>query len=196
MSFVDPLALEEIDDADTLFDVAKKTLGFVPNAMLIMAKDPKMTAAFQAFVAEVLKPGKVQPDLKIMAANLVSYSSGCRYCMAHTGNIIKNMGVSNEKIEALWEYETSPLFDDAERSALKFAQTAAVTPGVVTKDDFDEIRQYFDDDQIVEIVAVISLYTFFNRWNDTFATELEDAPKSFAETHLAKSGWEAGKHAK
>jgi len=196
MSFVAPLALEEIDDADTLFGVAKKTLGFVPNAMLIMARNPKMTDAFLQFVAEVLKPGKVQLDLKIMAANLVSHTSGCRYCLAHTGSIIKYMGVSAEKIEALWEYETSPLFDDVERSALKFAQTAAITPGIVTKDDFDEIRLYFDDDQIVEIVSVISLYTFFNRWNDTFATELEDAPKVFAEKHLAKSGWEVGKHTK
>jgi|TARA_B100000315_G_C14455547_1_gene531223 alkylhydroperoxidase family enzyme len=52
-----------------------------------------------------------------------------------------------------------------------------VVPGIVTKEDFDEFRQYFDEDQIVEIVAVISLYTFFNRWNDTFATELEETPK-------------------
>lgn len=37
--------------------------------------------------------------------------------------------------------------------------------------------------------------SFLNRWNDTLAVELEDWPRDFAERHLAKNGWEVGKHA-
>ena len=45
-----------------------------------------------------------------------------------------------------------------------------------------------------EIVGVIAMFEFLNRWNDTFATPLEDEPLEFAEKHLAAHGWSAEKH--
>jgi hypothetical protein len=47
---------------------------------------------------------------------------------------------------------------------------------------------------VVEIVGVIAMFGFLNRWNDTLATPLEDAPLEFGEKHLAAHGWDAGKH--
>ena len=47
---------------------------------------------------------------------------------------------------------------------------------------------------LVEIVAMISLFGWLNRWNDTMATDLEDEPVEFASKHLAHQGWETGKH--
>ena len=64
----------------------------------------------------------------------------------------------------------------------------------MTAEDFDSLRQYFDDAEIVEIVAAISLFGYLNRWNDTMATELEDVPKKVAERVIEPSGWTAGKH--
>jgi len=46
----------------------------------------------------------------------------------------------------------------------------------------------------VEIVGVIAMFGFLNRWNDTFATPLEDEPLEFGQKHLAAHGWDAGKH--
>ena len=48
---------------------------------------------------------------------------------------------------------------------------------------------------MVEILAIISLFGFLNRWNDTLATPLEAGPKDLGEKHLSGWGWEAGKHA-
>ena len=59
---------------------------------------------------------------------------------------------------------------------------------------FLELRKHWSDEQVVEIVAVIAMFGFLNRWNDTFATPLEDAPLHFGETHLTAQGWDAGKH--
>jgi alkylhydroperoxidase family enzyme len=73
------------------------------------------------------------------------------------------------------------------------AQLAGAVPNAVSDADFDELHRHFDDDQIVELVGLISIYGFFNRWNDTFATELEAAPAPFAEKLLADGvrpkGW-------
>ena len=92
------------------------------------------------------------------------------------------------------EFETSDLFTEAEKSALRFAQAASAVPNMVTDADFDDLREHFNDEEIVEIVSVISLFGFLNRWNDTMATSLEEEPVEFAERTLADKGWDGSKH--
>ncbi len=77
---------------------------------------------------------------------------------------------------------------------LRIAQSVAQVPNAVTDEDFEELRQYWDDDQVVEIIAAISTFGFFNRWNDTLATELESSPLQFAKDNLSDAGWDVGKH--
>jgi hypothetical protein len=67
-------------------------------------------------------------------------------------------------------------------------------PNAVTDDMFAELRKYWTEEQIVEIVGVISLFGFLNRWNDTFATPLEDEPIEVGQKYLARGGWQIGKH--
>ena len=105
------------------------------------------------------------------------------------------VGVSAEKEDALWEYETSPLFSEAERVALRVAQGAAQVPNAVTDDDFNALKRHYTEAQIVDIVAVIALFGFLNRYNDTMATELESSPIEAGRRFLAEKGWTVGKHA-
>jgi len=102
-------------------------------------------------------------------------------------------GADDEKIAAIWDFERSPLYDEAERAALRFARDASLVPNEVTPARFAELRGYWDDGQIVEMLAVIGLFGFLNRWNDSMATDLEDVPLSFASERYG-SHWEAGKH--
>ena len=76
----------------------------------------------------------------------------------------------------MWEYQTSPLYSPAERVTLDFAMAAASVPNAVTDDMFAELRKHWTEEQIVEIVGVISLFGFLNRWNDTMGTPLEMSP--------------------
>jgi alkylhydroperoxidase family enzyme len=86
------------------------------------------------------------------------------------------------------------LFSDAERAAIKVALKAGTLPNDTTKEDFDELKQHFDEGQIVEIIATIALFGYLNRWNDTMATELEELPSKVAERSAGAQGWDAGKH--
>jgi uncharacterized peroxidase-related enzyme len=132
--------------------------------------------------------------LKYMIANAASLTAGCMYCIAHTGGCTARGGTEEVKVAALWESETSDLFTEAERSALRFAQADAAVPNMATDADFVDLRQYYTEYQIVEIVAVISMFGFLNRWNATLATALEEEPIAFAEKNLAEKGWTAGKY--
>ena len=100
------------------------------------------------------------------------------------------------KVRALWQFQTSPLFTPAERAALSLALAAGACPPSVTDEHFVELKKHYSEDAIVEIVAVIALLGWLNRWNITFATRIEESALTFAEKHLAPSGWTPGVHAK
>ena len=94
-----------------------------------------------------------------------------------------------ERVEALAQFETSPLFTKAERAALRFAQAAGTRPSAVTDAHFDALKKHYSEDAITEMVAVISLLGWLNRWCTTLGVAIEDRALDFGEKHLAASGW-------
>jgi uncharacterized peroxidase-related enzyme len=195
MSHLTPLAREECADLAPLLGMVEQVMGFVPNSMLIMARRPEYLRAFAGFAGAVLGPGRVSPELKQLVAFVASRASGCRYCQAHTAEQASRAGAPVEKLEAAFELETSALFSEGERAALRLARDAAIVPPATSASHFEELRKHFDEGQIVEIVVVIGLFGFLNRYNDALATPLEGNPLSFASSHLAPRGWDPGKHA-
>ena len=196
MTRVTPLMREDHPDLDEkFFTPYEQTCGYVPNSNLVMARRPKLLAAFRALNAAVFDPDNIVPaGLLALVGNIASQAAGCLYCVAHTANNAGMRGVEADKVAALWEYETSPLFDEGERAALKFAQAAAAVPNIVTDEDAEAVKKYFGEDGVVEIIAVVSFYGFLNRWNDSLATELEEIAFDKASQTLAETNWDAGKH--
>ena len=57
------------------------------------------------------------------------------------------------------------------------------------------LRAHWDAGQIVEIMGVVALFGYLNRWNDSMGSALEDLPISRGEARLAEAtGWRVGKH--
>jgi uncharacterized peroxidase-related enzyme len=190
-----PLPVDHTPEMQDLLEGTRKRMGFVPNSQLIMQRKPNLLRAYSQLTAAVWDPaGKVDRKLKRLISHVASRAAGCQYCMAHTADGAARLGVDQQKIDAVWDYQTSPLFSAAERAALDVAVAAGCVPNAVTDEMFAALRKHWDEEQIVEIVAVIALFGFLNRWNDTFATPLEDEPLEFGEKHLAAQGWDAGKH--
>jgi uncharacterized peroxidase-related enzyme len=176
------------------FEAMRKNLGFIPNSILIMQRKPKLAKALAQMTAVWDPEGEVDRGFKRIIAHVASRAAGCQYCMAHTAGGALHFGIQNKKLAAVWEYATSPLYSEAERATLDFALAAASVPNAVTDAMFAELRKHWTEEQIVEIVGVIALFGFLNRWNDTMATPLEDEPIEVAEKYLARDGWTIGKH--
>jgi alkylhydroperoxidase family enzyme len=94
----------------------------------------------------------------------------------------------------VWNYERSDLFTPAEKAALAFAQAAASAPNAVDEKIATELKQHWSDDEIVEILGVVALFGYLNRWNDSMATSIEAGAVESGEKHLAARGWAPGKH--
>jgi uncharacterized peroxidase-related enzyme len=196
MTRIKPLTIEELpqDTRDSLA-YAQEIMGFTANDVLTMAHWPELLSAMKQLVGVIYKSSELDDGLKRMIGTIISGASGCRYCQAHTAHgAAKMVGADPAKIAAVWEYQTNSLFSDAERAALDLALAAGQQPNVATDDHFKRLERYFSARQIMEIMGVIGLFGFLNRWNDTLATELEDAPLNFAQSNLDSKDWSAGKH--
>jgi uncharacterized peroxidase-related enzyme len=194
MSRIAPLSWDETPQFRERFEHYRSTRGFVPNSIRTMARRPAIAAAFMELNRAVLYEGTVAEELKMLVSLIASQAAGCRYCQAHMANLSSIYKASDAKIRAVWDFETSESFSPSERAALRVAYKAALIPNEVSNADFDELKKYFDDGQIVEIVASIALFGYLNRWNDTMATELEPPAIAVATRTIAAVGWDAGKH--
>lgn len=194
MARIPPLTAEEMAARGIDLSFIGSDFHELPNSVPTLAWRPDILQASGALWAAIMLTGTVDAGLKWMAGYMASMAAGCRYCSAHTGTATAGNGVSAEKLAAIWDFERSPLFSDAERAVLRVAVGAGQTPNAVSDADFADLARHFNREQQVEIVSVIALYGFFNRWNDTVATTLEETPRHFAQTHLSPHGWDIGKH--
>ncbi len=194
MARIEPLPRTSLGEQEDRLRAVEQAMGFVPTSMLTMARVPGLLEAFGQLGATVLRNGLVSPELTQLVGLMASVGGGCRYCQAHTGHSAERLGVDEDKLAAVWEFETSDLFDAAERAALRLALHAGQVPNAVTDADVDACREHFDDDQIAAIVATCALFGYLNRWNDTMATTLEEGPTAFGHRVLTDGGWDPGKH--
>jgi len=197
MPHLRPLEFAEIADPEIRerFEHYANTRGFTPNSILTMARRPNIVKAFMALNQAVLYEGTVPEQLKMLVSLATSLAAGCRYCQSHMTNLSSIYDVADEKIAAVWEFESSDLFTAAEKAAIRVAIKAGTLPNDVSAADFEALQSHFDEGQIVEIIASIALFGFLNRWNDTLATQLEPLPADVARRAAGSAGWGPGKHA-
>ena len=186
MARVSPAAPEQFAQVADVMERWQKTKGYPPNSWLTMARRPGALRAYRALhTAVMMDDGEVPKALKFMVACAVSRACGDAYCAAHNAENAAHIGgVPIEKLKALPEFGASPLFTPAERAALELARAAGGCPPAVTDAHFAELRKHFSEDAIIEIVSVIALLGWLNRWNMTLATPLEREAAEFARRHL------------
>jgi len=190
-----PLSPETTPDLKPYFDFFLGTLGFTPNSVLTMQRKPKLVQAFAQLNGAVMDPeGEVDLGFRRLIGHVVSKVSGCLYCQAHTLLGAQNFGVSEAKLADIWVYANSPHYSARERIALDFAMAAASQPNAVTDELFQAVLQQWSEGEVTEILGVVAMFAFLNRWNDTMGTPLEGPPVQVAQKALGAQGWTPGKH--
>jgi alkylhydroperoxidase family enzyme len=192
---LDPLPPEHSPELKEQFDSFFKSLGFVPNSVLTMQRKPKLVRAFVAMQGAIWDPeSKVDRGFKRILAHLASRTAQDEYSMAHTASGALHFGVDEQKLLAAKDYKASALYTPAEKAALDIAVAAGAVPNAVTDAMFVELRKYWSEEQIVEIVSAVAMAGFLARWNTTMATPLEDEGVEVGEKYLSAQGWTGGVH--
>jgi uncharacterized peroxidase-related enzyme len=180
---------EAASDLEPVFRAFQENTGTLPNNLLVMARRPALLRARAAMMA-ALKETTLDRGIRDLVFLMASLTTGCRYCQAHRTNAMLRRGSHEEKLRAVWEFETSPLFSEAERAALRLARDSAVVPNAVTDEHFVELSKHFTEEQIIDIVAQACNAAWSNRWNDTMATPLE--PDPIASMAKVDPAWDPG----
>ena len=195
MPLVNPLHADHDIETKELADFFNETLGFCPNSVLTMQHRPAISKAFINLNKAVMaNEGKVTSALKRMIAWVSSNATGCRYCQAHAIRAAERYGAEQEQLDNIWDYKTHPAFSAAERTALDFSLAASQVPNAVDETIKTELYKYWNEGEIVEMLGVISLFGYLNRWNDSMATTLEHDAIDSGNQYLGKHGFEVGKH--
>ncbi|WP_055436299.1 carboxymuconolactone decarboxylase family protein [Lacinutrix algicola] len=195
MPLVTPLDAEHDLETKKLAEFFNETLGFCPNSVLTMQRRPAISKAFINLNKAVMaNEGKVTSALKRMIAWVSSNATGCRYCQAHAIRAAERYGAEQEQLDNIWEYRTHAAFSDAERAALDFSLAASQVPNAVNADIKERLHAHWTEGEIVEMLGVISLFGYLNRWNDSMGTTMEGGAIDSGNQYLGKHGFEVGKH--
>lgn len=218
MAHIEPLDTDQHPELAPIMASAAAAMGFVPNSTRTMAHMGQLPFVFSALFGTIMggdakaivaglqdvmpeqtdAQENLPPELLQLIAYCVSLSAGCRYCQAHTGHNTERLSsapeLQGQKLAEVLNYETAACYTDAERAAIGLALAAGQVPNASEPQHFVDLQAHYSKRQQVQIVAVISLFGFLNRWNDTLATTLEQTPTDFAQQHLASNGWQLSKH--
>ena len=157
---------------------------------------PELMHLFRDMVELVMvSPTNLPRQLRSELFTMASVAGGCQHCQAHGAYTLHLMGVDPDRIRDIWTFEQSREFTEAEKAALRLARDGALVPNNVEPGHFADLRRHYSDRQVVEMLAVISLAGWFNRWNNSIATVTDSESVVWAEANLKAVGWELGKHA-
>lgn len=192
---VTPKSSNDDLELQKLIEFFNETLGFCPNSVKTMHHRPRIAYAFIELNKAVMEnKGRVTSALKRLIGYISSDAAGCRYCQAHTIRAAERYDAPQQQLENIWDYKTDTSFNDAERAALDFALAASVIPNAVDDAVANNLQTHWNEGEIVEILGVIALFGYLNRWNDSMGTEMETGAIESGAKLLAKKGWNIGKH--
>ena len=197
MALVDPLTEEQMEpELREHVQFFKGPLGVIPNSVRTMSHRAPIARAFTDLnIAVMTDYGAVTPEFKRLVGYVSSFASGCMYCQAHMILASERFGASEERLNDVFNFEDSAHYSEAEKAALAFAHAAAQVPTGVTEEVGARLREHWSPEQIVELMGVVALFGYLNRWNDSMGSALEDLPLSKGEQRLTDTtGWTVGKH--
>jgi len=143
---------EKTDVARELIASAERTGAPDPRVVSIMVRNSKAGVAWVRYWNSLLYDGVLPHPLKEMCRILISMSHRCGYCSTVRSKVAQAEGLTEEKVSQLWDFETSDLFTERERAALRFAKLFKTSDDAIDSDAvYDDLRKHFTEEEIIEI---------------------------------------------
>lgn len=114
-------------------------------------------------------PGHLRQLAEMRAASLVE----CAWCMDVSTAIGREMGFSDELIEAVGDWQASPILTDDQRLVIEYADRLSRTPVVVPADVTGRLAERFSRRQIVDLTNTITWENARARFNQALGLDPE-----------------------
>jgi uncharacterized peroxidase-related enzyme len=154
-----------------LYDKIFALRGNVPNMFRVMAHRPEIFTTMQAHFSAVLTTGTLPAKLKELIIVRTSQVNETPYCLASHTILAKNLGWTGEQLEHLADWPHREDFTPAEKAALRLAETVTRDANAVSDEQFTELRSFYSEGEVVELLCAIGLFNYFNRFNNALKME-------------------------
>jgi AhpD family alkylhydroperoxidase len=133
----------------------------------------------------------LEPELRSLVQVRISQINWCSFCVDLNSAAAIERHSTPEKLTALPQHATSPLFSDRERVALAYAET--VTDPARRVDDalFAQLHRHFSDQEIVELTALISFQNMSSKFNAALGVPKQGFCNAGAQTSSIGAGHES-----
>jgi uncharacterized peroxidase-related enzyme len=158
-------------DLAALYDQVFAQRGNVPNMFRVMAHRPQIFATMQAHFSAVLNTGTVPTTLKELIIVRTSQVNETPYCLASHTRLARKLGWTDDQLAHLADWPGRDDFTPAEKAALRLAETVTRDAHALTDEQFAELRRYYSEGEIVELLCAIGLFNYFNRFNNALRME-------------------------
>lgn len=162
---------EVAPDLAALFDKIFAQRGNVPNMFRTMAHRPEIFSTMMAHFAAVLNTGTVSTKLKELIIVRTSQINATPYCLASHTILARGLGWSEDQLSNLADWSVREDFTPAEKAALHLAETVTRDANSLSDEQFADLRAFYDEGEIVELLCSIGLFNYFNRFNNALRME-------------------------
>jgi uncharacterized peroxidase-related enzyme len=154
-----------------IYDRYMRTRGNVPNMFRTMAHRPEIFETMIAHFEAILNTGTLPLKLKELAIVRTSQLNRCEYCLSSHTQICLKLGWSKEQLDNLADYASRTDFTPAEKAAIGLAEQMTLDSNHIPDEFFDRLRKFYDEGEIVELLASIGMFNYFNRFNNALQME-------------------------
>jgi uncharacterized peroxidase-related enzyme len=172
MPRISRLKRDEVSGASVaIYDRVLRERGNVPNMFRTMAHRPEIFETIIAHMEAVLNTGTLPKRLKELVIVRTSQVNRTPYCLASHTAICKRLGWSDIQLEALGDADRSGEFSEAEKVAIDLAEAMTLDAHNYSDAEFARLRSFYSEGEVVELMAAVGLFNYFNRFNDLLEME-------------------------
>ena len=152
---------------------AKRTYGRPMEPTQVVAHHRKLLFGYGMVATAADRSSAVDEELKHLAMLRTAQLIGCEWCLDFGSYLAQRSGCPEDKLRELATWRDSTRFDRLERLVLEYAEAMTRTPAEVTDELFAQLREHFDERQMVELTMSIALENLYSRSNWAFGLEGE-----------------------
>jgi len=144
----------------------RRKYGAVLDSALLWARSPKLFLGVALLYGMIdRKSSPIDPVLRSLVTVRVSQLNGCRFCVDLNSATLLRRGVDLEKVNALDNWQQSPLFTDTERIALAYAEAVTLRSSAIDDGLIQQLKSHLDEDAVVELTALIGFQNLSSKFN-------------------------------
>lgn len=165
MALIPSLEKNQVEEiAKEVYENFEKETGKTPEWAKVMAYSPKILKEFTELFKIIMGEGKIEPRLKWKMAYLISETLKCPFCVSVTSKMLKKFGANDETIENIKEMKD---LSETEKEILELVKDVTLDGHLDQPELFKKLKEKFNEAQIVEIISVMGLFNYINRFNNT-----------------------------